>query len=89
MARLELHGITKRFGGQVAVQDFELSVGDGEMVSFLGPSGCGKTTTLRITAGFEFPIRAASSWMAGTSLPCRPTSAGWAWSSRATPSSPT
>jgi putative spermidine/putrescine transport system ATP-binding protein len=55
MARLELHGITKRFGGQVAVQDFELNVGDGEMVSFLGPSGCGKTTTLRITAGFEFP----------------------------------
>jgi putative spermidine/putrescine transport system ATP-binding protein len=55
MALLELHGITKRFGGQVAVQDFELTIGDGELVSFLGPSGCGKTTTLRITAGFEFP----------------------------------
>jgi putative spermidine/putrescine transport system ATP-binding protein len=55
MAQLELHGITKRFGGQVAVEDFELSVGDGELVTFLGPSGCGKTTTLRITAGFEFP----------------------------------
>ena len=55
MARLELHGITKRFGDQVAVQDFDLTVGDGELVSFLGPSGCGKTTTLRITAGFEFP----------------------------------
>jgi putative spermidine/putrescine transport system ATP-binding protein len=55
MARLELKGITKRFAGTVAVQDFDLSVGDGEMVTFLGPSGCGKTTTLRITAGFEFP----------------------------------
>jgi putative spermidine/putrescine transport system ATP-binding protein len=55
MARLELHGITKRFGGQAAVENFELSVGDGELVTFLGPSGCGKTTTLRITAGFEFP----------------------------------
>jgi len=55
MARLELSGITKRFGGQVAVQDFDLSVSDGELVTFLGPSGCGKTTTLRITAGFEFP----------------------------------
>src|SRR5205085_1803973 len=54
MARLELHSITKRFGGQVAVQDFDLNVGDGELVTFLGPSGCGKTTTLRITAGFEF-----------------------------------
>jgi putative spermidine/putrescine transport system ATP-binding protein len=55
MARLELHGISKRFGQQVAVEDFELTVGDGELVSFLGPSGCGKTTTLRITAGFERP----------------------------------
>jgi putative spermidine/putrescine transport system ATP-binding protein len=55
MAQLEIHGVTKRFGGQVAVQDFELSVGDGELVTFLGPSGCGKTTILRITAGFEFP----------------------------------
>jgi putative spermidine/putrescine transport system ATP-binding protein len=55
MARLELKGITKRFGGQVAVEDFNLDVGDGEMVTFLGPSGCGKTTTLRITAGFEYP----------------------------------
>jgi putative spermidine/putrescine transport system ATP-binding protein len=53
MARLELNGITKRYRGQVAVQDFNLSIGDGELVTFLGPSGCGKTTTLRITAGFE------------------------------------
>src|SRR5450432_1659408 len=59
MARLELHGITKRFGGQVAVQDFHLSVGDGELVSFLAAAGCGKTTTLRITAGFEFPDEGA------------------------------
>jgi putative spermidine/putrescine transport system ATP-binding protein len=57
MARLELHDITKRFGDQVAVEGFELSVGDGELVTFLGPSGCGKTTTLRVTAGFERPDR--------------------------------
>ncbi len=55
MARLELHGISKRFGDQVAVAGFDLSVEDGELVTFLGPSGCGKTTTLRITAGFETP----------------------------------
>lgn len=55
MARLELTGISKRFGDQVAVHAFDLSVGDGELVTFLGPSGCGKTTTLRITAGFEYP----------------------------------
>jgi putative spermidine/putrescine transport system ATP-binding protein len=55
MSRLELIGINKQFGGQVAVRDFNLTVEDGELVSFLGPSGCGKTTTLRITAGFESP----------------------------------
>ncbi len=55
MARLELRGISKRFGDQVAVAGFDLEVADGELVTFLGPSGCGKTTTLRITAGFEQP----------------------------------
>jgi putative spermidine/putrescine transport system ATP-binding protein len=55
MSRLELVNITKRFGDQVAVSDFNLIVEDGELVSFLGPSGCGKTTTLRMTAGFESP----------------------------------
>jgi putative spermidine/putrescine transport system ATP-binding protein len=53
MAKLELRGITKRFGDQLAVGDFDLEVSEGELVTFLGPSGCGKTTTLRITAGFE------------------------------------
>jgi putative spermidine/putrescine transport system ATP-binding protein len=55
MSRLELVNINKRFGEQVAVRDFSLTVEDGELVSFLGPSGCGKTTTLRMTAGFESP----------------------------------
>jgi putative spermidine/putrescine transport system ATP-binding protein len=55
VARLELSGITKRFGQQAAVEAFDLDVADGELVTLLGPSGCGKTTTLRITAGFEYP----------------------------------
>jgi putative spermidine/putrescine transport system ATP-binding protein len=55
MAYLELHDISKSFGGADAVQDFQLAVERGEFVSFLGPSGCGKTTTLRMIAGFEVP----------------------------------
>jgi putative spermidine/putrescine transport system ATP-binding protein len=55
MSRLELVKVSKHFGDQVAVEDFNLTVEDGELVSFLGPSGCGKTTTLRMTAGFEMP----------------------------------
>jgi len=54
---IELKHINKTFedNGFVAVSDFNLSVKQGEFVTFLGPSGCGKTTTLRMIAGFEVP----------------------------------
>jgi putative spermidine/putrescine transport system ATP-binding protein len=55
MSYLELTHIQKSYGGSTAVEDFNLSVTQGEFVSFLGPSGCGKTTTLRMIAGFEIP----------------------------------
>ncbi|MFY0690960.1 MAG: ABC transporter ATP-binding protein [Paracoccaceae bacterium] len=51
--RLELKNITKRFGGQVVVDDLSLSVEAGQVTCLLGPSGCGKSTTLRIIAGVE------------------------------------
>ncbi|GGP47978.1 ABC transporter ATP-binding protein [Saccharothrix coeruleofusca] len=50
-----LHGVTKRFSDQVAVDDITLQVHEGEFFSVLGPSGCGKTTLLRMIAGFEDP----------------------------------
>ena len=49
---LELRGLKKILGGRVIIDDLDLSVSKGEMVSLLGPSGCGKTTTLRMIAGF-------------------------------------
>ncbi len=49
----EFRDVSRRFGSVVALQDFTLKVGEGEMVTLLGPSGCGKTTALRIAAGFE------------------------------------
>ena len=55
MAFLELTNISKSFGTNYAVENFNLNVERGEFVSFLGPSGCGKTTTLRMIAGFELP----------------------------------
>lgn len=55
MAFLEIKNVSKSFGDNWAVQDFDLLVEKGELISFLGPSGCGKTTTLRIVAGFENP----------------------------------
>ena len=53
MSEVRIEHIYKRFGKVTAVNDFHLTVKDGEFVSILGPSGCGKTTTLRMIAGFE------------------------------------
>src|SRR5512147_2549622 len=55
MAYLTLSNISKRYGDAYAVEDFNLDIEKGELVSFLGPSGCGKTTTLRMVSGFEIP----------------------------------
>lgn len=52
---LEIIGLNKMLGGRTIINDLELSVNDGELVSLLGPSGCGKTTTLRMIAGFLAP----------------------------------
>jgi multiple sugar transport system ATP-binding protein len=57
MGELELLGLTKEYGSgeeaTVAVDDLDLTVGDGEFVVLVGPSGCGKSTTLRMVAGLE------------------------------------
>jgi iron(III) transport system ATP-binding protein len=55
MSRLELTGLTKRFGAQTAVDGLDLTVESSKLVSLLGPSGCGKTTTLRLLSGFAVP----------------------------------
>ena len=51
-AALTLRGLSKRFDGQLAVDDMNLQAKPGELIVLLGPSGCGKTTTLRMIAGF-------------------------------------
>ena len=51
------HGVHKRFGGTVAVDDAQLCVERGEFVALLGPSGCGKTTLLRLLATAIRPTR--------------------------------
>ena len=55
VAVLEADGLTKRFGGQLAVDSVTFSVGEGSVFGFLGPNGAGKTTTIRIALGLIFP----------------------------------
>ncbi|MEE8183006.1 MAG: ATP-binding cassette domain-containing protein, partial [Thermoplasmata archaeon] len=55
MPRIELKGITKRFGEIVAVKDVNLTIEDKEYVTLLGPSGCGKTTLVKIISGIWEP----------------------------------
>ncbi|WP_225782290.1 ABC transporter ATP-binding protein [Xenophilus sp. Marseille-Q4582] len=50
-ALLELRGVTRRFGGLVAVNDLSLSVQAGEVVGLLGPNGSGKTTAMNLISG--------------------------------------
>jgi len=55
MALLETHGLTKRFGGLVAVNRVSLSVSQGEILGLVGPNGAGKTVFLNCVAGMVRP----------------------------------
>jgi branched-chain amino acid transport system ATP-binding protein len=55
MSLLELHGVTKRFGGLLANQDVSFTVEAGHIVGLIGPNGAGKTTAFNCVAGFYAP----------------------------------
>src|SRR5438309_2609100 len=48
---LETRGLTKRFGGVVAVGELPLAVRPGEIRGLIGPNGSGKTTTVNLLSG--------------------------------------
>jgi ABC-2 type transport system ATP-binding protein len=57
---IETEGLTKRFGGDAAVDQLDLAVPTGSIFGFLGPNGSGKTTTIRMLLGLINP--SAGSW---------------------------
>ena len=52
---IEAHGLTRRFGDLVAVDNLELSIPRSRIYGFLGPNGSGKSTTIRMLCGLIRP----------------------------------
>ena len=54
-ALLEVSGLTKRFGGLVAVKDIGFTINAGEILGLIGPNGSGKSTVMKCIMGIERP----------------------------------
>ncbi|MDQ6648845.1 MAG: ATP-binding cassette domain-containing protein [Actinomycetota bacterium] len=52
---IEAHGLTKRYGDKLAVDDVTFTVQPGVVTGFLGPNGAGKSTTMRMIIGLDAP----------------------------------
>ena len=52
---LQVDGLTRRFGGLVAVDDLSFELGAGEILGLIGPNGAGKSTTFNLVAGALAP----------------------------------
>jgi ABC-2 type transport system ATP-binding protein len=52
---IEAHGLTKRYGEKLAVDDLTFTIKPGRVTGFLGPNGAGKSTTIRMIMGLDAP----------------------------------
>ncbi len=59
---LDLDGVTRRFGGLVAVEQVSFSLAAGELVGLIGPNGAGKTTLFNLITGFTPPSSGEIRW---------------------------
>ena len=69
---LQLKGVTKRFGGLLAVDDVSFEVQKGEVFSIIGPNGAGKSTLFNCINGL-YKVSAGSVWLNGEDITgCKP-----------------
>lgn len=54
-ALLQIHGVTRRFGGLTAVDDVSFEVYEGSIKAIIGPNGAGKSTLFNVMTGFDRP----------------------------------
>jgi branched-chain amino acid transport system ATP-binding protein len=61
-AFLSVRGVSKRFGGLLAVADASFEAAEGAITGLIGPNGAGKTTLFAIVSGFERPTSGIVIW---------------------------
>ncbi len=52
---LQTHGLSKRFGQKIVVNNLNLNIRKGDIYGFIGPNGAGKTTAMKVILGLLFP----------------------------------
>lgn len=77
---LELQGVSRRFGGLVAVRDVSFALEPGERRAIIGPNGAGKTTLFNLITGDLRPTNGTIRFFGRdvTTLP-HTSGSGWGW----------
>jgi ABC-2 type transport system ATP-binding protein len=68
---IKAHGLTKRFGQLIAVDNLDLTINKGEIFGFIGPNGAGKTTTLQMLTG-QLPPTSGTTSVLGLDVALNP-----------------